>query len=64
MNFTPVGGSGRVEGFCLVKLCEVKTSTKGTKYMDLILSDKSGEISAKYWDYQEGVPSFTKPIPL
>lgn len=55
MNFTPVGGSGRVEGFCLVKLCEVKTSTKGTKYMDLILSDKSGEISAKYWDYQEGV---------
>lgn len=55
MNFKPIGASDRVEGFCLVKHCEVKTSMKGAKYMDLTLSDKSGDIDAKYWDYQEGV---------
>jgi 3'-5' exoribonuclease len=55
MNFKPVGATGKVEGFCLVKRCEVKTSMKGAKYMDLVLADKTGEISGKYWDYQEGV---------
>ncbi len=55
MNFKAIGASDKVEGFCLVKRCEVKTSMKGAKYMDLVLTDKSGEIDAKYWDYQEGV---------
>ena len=44
----------RVEGYALVKQSEVKTSTKGGKYLDMVLGDKSGEIDAKYWDYQEG----------
>ncbi len=53
MNFNKVGNTSKVEGFALVKRCEVKVSTKGGKYLDLILSDKTGEISAKYWDYNE-----------
>lgn len=58
MNFKEIG-NGKVDGFALVKVCDIKVSSKGGKYLDLVLSDKSGEISGKYWDYIEGVtPDF------
>lgn len=38
-------------GFMLIKSCEKKISTKKSPYLDLMLSDKGGEISAKLWDY-------------
>jgi len=44
----------RVELYAMVKRSEVKTSSKGSKYLDLVLGDRTGEIDAKYWDYQEG----------
>ncbi len=53
MNFTPVGGAGAHEGFCLIKSVEKKLTAKGVPYLDLILADNSGEISAKLWDYKE-----------
>lgn len=53
MNFTPVGGSGTHEGFCLIKSAEKKLTAKGVPYLDLVLADNSGEISAKLWDYKE-----------
>ena len=40
----------KVLGFFLVKSCELRTSNKGGEYMDLVISDNSGEISAKVWD--------------
>lgn len=56
LNFTYIDPQKtRVDCFALIKAVEVKTSTKGTKYLDLTLSDKEGEINAKYWDYEEGV---------
>lgn len=59
MNFKTIGKTDKVEGFALIKKVEVKTSTKGSKYLDLLLGDKSGEIVAKYWDYEDGVtPNF------
>lgn len=59
MNFKEIGKNGKVEGFALIKRCEVKTSTKGSKYLDLLLGDSTGEMVAKYWDYQEEVtPDF------
>ena len=54
MNFTPVDNMGRVEGYCLVKLVEQKTSSKGDTYLDFTLGDKDGEINGKLWRY---VPS-------
>ncbi len=51
MNFTPIDNLGRVEGFCLVKAVELKTSAKGDSYLDFTLGDKSGEINAKLWRY-------------
>ena len=52
MNFTPVGNGPSVEGFCLVKSAEVKKTAKGLNYLDMILTDSSGEINAKLWDYK------------
>ena len=51
MNFTPIDMKGTVEGFCLVKSAEIKTSSKGDTYLDAMLSDKEGEINAKLWSY-------------
>ena len=51
MNFTPIDNSGKVDGFCLVKSVEPKTSTKGDTYLDFTLGDATGEINAKLWRY-------------
>ena len=58
MNLNELG-NGKVEGFALIKKIEVRTSTKGAKYLDLLIGDATGEMIAKYWDYEEGVtPNF------
>lgn len=51
MNFTSVDNNGRVEGFCLVKSVEQKTSSKGDTYLDFMLGDATGEINGKLWRY-------------
>lgn len=53
MNFTPIDGSGLVDGFCLIKSLDQKTSSKGDTYLDMTLSDSSGEINAKLWRYNK-----------
>lgn len=53
MNFSPLGGTNSHEGFCLIKSVEKKVTAKGVPYLDLVLADNSGEISAKLWDYKE-----------
>lgn len=53
MNFKSVNNNGTVEGFCLVKTLEVKKTAKGLPYLDMMLTDSSGEINAKLWDYKE-----------
>lgn len=51
MNFNHIDDNGRVEGFCIVKSVEKKTSSKGDVYLDFTLGDSSGEINAKLWRY-------------
>ena len=53
MNFTPIDGSGLVDGFCLIKSIDKKTSSKGDTYLDMTLSDSEGEINAKLWRYNK-----------
>ncbi|MGN0570170.1 MAG: 3'-5' exoribonuclease YhaM family protein [Candidatus Fimenecus sp.] len=53
MNFTEIGNNGQVEGFAVIKQCDKKTAKNGNAYLDIVLSDKSGEIFAKLWDYNE-----------
>lgn len=50
MNFTQLT-NGQYEGFAIVKQCDKKTTSRGSEYLDFKLSDKSGEIVAKLWDY-------------
>lgn len=54
MNFTTYK-NGTTEGFCIVKMVEKKVNVKGVPYCDFTLSDQSGEINAKLWDYKEDV---------
>ena len=51
MNFTPIDNNGLVEGFCIIKTIEKKTSSKGDFYLDMMLGDSDGEINAKLWRY-------------
>lgn len=60
MNFKTVNNNGTVEGFCLVKTLEVKKTAKGLSYLDMMLTDSSGEINAKLWDYKEELHSDIK----
>ena len=43
--------TGQVEGYCVVKSVIVKSNVKGSDYLDMILADSGGEVSAKLWDY-------------
>lgn len=51
MNFNALDNKGSVEGFCLIKTIEVRTSSKGDNYLNMTLSDATGEINAKLWSY-------------
>ena len=41
------------DGYWLIKTVDRKTNVKGAPYLDMMLCDKNGEISAKLWDYNE-----------
>ena len=51
MTFTPIDNKGLVDGFCLIKSIDKKTSSKGDAYLDMTLADSDGEINAKLWRY-------------
>ena len=53
MNFTPIDNKGLVDGFCIIKSIEQKTSSKGDSYLDMMLGDSDGEINAKLWRYDK-----------
>jgi 3'-5' exoribonuclease len=46
----------RFEGFLLVRSAEQRTATSGSRYLDMNLADKTGEINAKVWDSAATVP--------
>ena len=64
MNFTPLDNNGLVEGFCIVKSVDIKTSARGDSYLDMMLSDKEGEINAKLWRYSKDVNGEYSPNDL
>lgn len=55
MKFIPIEGKNLVEGFCLIKSIDKKTSAKGDTYLDMTLSDSEGEINAKLWNYNQNI---------
>lgn len=55
LNFRYIESAGVYEGFCLVKSVNIKKTSKGSTFLDLVLADRSGEIGAKLWDYREEI---------
>ncbi len=49
MNFKELP-NGMVDGFVILKKCEEKKARNGSSYLDLIIADNDGEMSAKLWD--------------
>ncbi len=50
MNFSKLP-NGMCEGFVVLKKCEEKKTKNGNDFLDLVISDKGGEMPAKLWDY-------------
>ncbi len=50
MNFTELS-NGMCDGFVILRKCEEKKTKNGSTYLDLIIGDRDGEMSAKLWDY-------------
>lgn len=46
----------RIEGYYLIKSVDLKTANaNGRKYLDFIISDKTGDISAKLWEVNKEI---------
>ena len=54
MKFVPLSGN-EVYCYAIIKEVNKKVSSKGGVYLDLNLSDATGTINAKLWDYNEAV---------
>lgn len=61
MEFRMIDNKGTAEGYCLIKTLEKKINVKGVPYLDMTLTDRTGEISAKLWDYREEIHAWIKP---
>ena len=55
MKFDNISPNGSVDCFVLLKTVEKKTSAKGGFYLDATISNKTGEMNAKLWDYSEAI---------
>lgn len=53
--------NGVQDAFLMVKSADRKVTQKGMPYLDFMLCDKTGEISAKLWDYHEEVQGVFEP---
>ena len=52
----------KVLDFFMVKSCDLRTSNKGGEYIDMVISDNSGEMAAKIWDITREETSSAKEI--
>ncbi len=53
MNFN-ILPNGMADGFVVLKKCEEKKAKNGSTYLDLVIGDREGEMSAKMWDFRGG----------
>ncbi|MFU0824171.1 3'-5' exoribonuclease YhaM family protein [Clostridium sp.] len=51
----------KIDGFFVIKSAECRTASNSKKYLDFTIADKTGEINAKYWNYNEGDEEIYKP---
>lgn len=61
MNFKQLP-NGMCDGFVILKKIEVKKTKAGAEYLDAVIGDKDGEMSAKLWDYRGGADIFEQDM--
>ena len=61
MEFRTIDPKVTSEGYCLVKTVEKKVNVKGVPYLDMTLTDRTGEIGAKLWDFREELHGWITP---
>lgn len=61
MNLAKNPKTGMSEGFCIIKSVEKKLTAKNQPYLDLMIMDSEGEMSAKLWFYDEAKYGTYKP---
>lgn len=49
-----------IQGYYIIKEAELKKSKNNSKYLDMILADKTGEVNSKIWDYKSEESEFSK----
>lgn len=49
-----------IQGYYIIKDVELKKSKNNSRYLDMILADKTGEVNAKIWDYKKEESEFLK----
>ncbi|MED1954629.1 3'-5' exoribonuclease YhaM family protein [Brevibacillus centrosporus] len=64
INVRDMKSGEEVIGFYLLKSVKVGETSRGSKYLDLTLGDKTGEINAKLWDATPEQESTYKPSML
>lgn len=42
----------RIDGFFMIKDIEIRTSTNGNRFLDITLTDNTGDVNAKLWDFR------------
>ena len=52
------------DGYLLVRSASQRTSSNGSKYLDLTLCDISGDVNAKFWDSMTPPPATASVIRL
>lgn len=54
----------RFEGFLLIRSCEKRKDSKGNDYVDLNLTDRTGEINCKIWNWdpEAEIPESGQPL--
>jgi 3'-5' exoribonuclease len=61
MNFKQLP-NGMCDGYVILKKCDVKKTKNGSQYLDALISDKDGEMSAKLWDFNGSADTFEQDM--
>ncbi len=52
MKLKKMDAMGTLQGYVLVKSCDLKTTKNGSHYLDLVVSDGETDVVGKIWDYR------------
>lgn len=64
MKLKRIDVMGTLQGYVLVKSCDLKTTKNGSHYLDLVISDGETDVTGKIWDYRGDAAGQPQPNTL